>query len=355
MPKLTPPDQATIDSWNIVELGVRDGSSPTVSFDINGSTATREVLCNWVDRYKVARWFVGQVSSYTMSGSTFISRLLPQQLPVPDPDEVSPEWPPFHATKIIRITGHQWSDFDIAEADAEMDDSYRFAGSTVNRFTCAKLEVQYERLPYEFDTDDGTTSEIERYTQFMTEESTVDYLTVPASCQKFISATGTGTGHLVPVPYGVGLTETTYRFTLRWHRIPFDQYGTGTTLWKRIFGDGTTANLPYLNAVNRTQFYDTFPPGTCMLEKVTERLDPTLLDGNTTIFTWTLDYHFAVRPYGWNTSWFFPNTEEFAAAGNVAVRMFVGRGNTYNAPGTVPDLYSNYIERDLLELWNTGP
>ncbi|HEX4612632.1 MAG TPA: hypothetical protein VH092_30840, partial [Urbifossiella sp.] len=62
---------------------------------------------------------------------------------------------------------------------------------------------------------------------------------------------------------------------------------------------------------------------------------------------WRITYRFAVKPYGWNTSWFFPNTAEFAEAGNVAKRMFVGRGPTYFAPGSVPDLNANYIERNL--------
>ena len=123
-------------------------------------------------------------------------------------------------------------------------------------------------------------------------------------------------------------------------------------MWARIFGDGTTANLPWLNAVNNATFYyESLPIGTVMLEKVTEKLDPSMIDSN--FYLWTIDYHLAVKPGLWNSSWFFPNVTEFAGAGNAAKRMFVGRGSTYYAPGSVPDLYSNYIERDLdTGLWS---
>lgn len=55
---------------------------------------------------------------------------------------------------------------------------------------------------------------------------------------------------------------------------------------------------------------------------------------------------------GWNTSWFFPNTTEFAGAANAAKRMLVGRGVLHVAPGSVPDLYGNDIGQDLEQLFN---
>lgn len=375
MPQLTAPDQDTVNSWGIRELGVKDGSSPTVNFDVAGSTAVREFLCNWDDRYRVAKWFVGDVSTY-LDGSTLkISRLLPQALPKPPREGDEPEWPDFHATKVMEITGHAWRDFDPEGAVLDPDDpveSQQFGDRTgidrvyeyvgvggsdvsvpANRFLCAKLKVQYEKLPYNLLEDEETSYEGERWVQYVPEgDSSPDYVTIPSSTQRYISSTGTGTGHDVPVPYPVGLTEGVYRFVLRWHRIPKNCWGPGSALWARIFGDGTTANLPWLNAVNdATFYYESLPIGTVMLEKVTEKLDPSMIDSN--FYLWTIDYHFAVKPGLWNSSWFFPNVTEFAGAGNAAKRMFVGRGSTYYAPGSVPDLYSNYIERDLdTGLWS---
>jgi hypothetical protein len=324
----------------------------------------------------VAKWFVGDVATYFEDTTKKISRLNPQPLPKPPREEDEPEWPDFYATKVTEITGHAWRDFDPDGAvldPTDPEESTQFgdgtgtpreyvyttegveAGIPANRFLCAKLKVQYERLPYQLLDDEETESEIERHVQFIPEEGQVDYITVPASTQNYIDsagvAAGNPAGHLVPVPYPVGLTESSYRFTLRWHRIPYDAYGPGKPLWARIFGDGTTANLPYLNAVNDTVFYfETFPIGTCMLEKVTEKIEPSLIDSN--FYLWTIDFSFRVVPGGHNRQWYFPNANEWAAAGNVAKRMFVARGTTYYAPGSVPDLRANYVERELEDLFN---
>lgn len=367
MPGLVAPDQDEIDSWGIEELGVKDGTSPTVNFDAGGTVATREFLCNWTKRYDVARWFTGAVDTYFDGSTKKISRLNPQQLPLPPG---APLWVPrLHATKITEMTGHAWRDFDPggyeygagesfpdAGPEAEGVREYQFTGETVNRFQCAKLKVQYERLPYTLIDDEEGDPELSRNVQYIPEEGQPDYLTIPSSTQLYLDPAGglipgIPAGHLIPVPYPVGITESVYRFCLRWHRIPKSAYGIGSALNARIFGDGTTSGLPYLNAVNKVPFYfGRYPPGTVMLEKVTEKLDPSLLDSED--FLWTIDYHFAVKPAGWNTSWFFPNTKEFAGAANAAKRMLVGRGVVYFAPGSVPDLYSNYIERDLEQLFN---
>ncbi|HEX4606919.1 MAG TPA: hypothetical protein VH092_01815, partial [Urbifossiella sp.] len=234
MAQLTPYTQDQIDGFHIFELGVRDGSSPTLNLDVAGSTAEREFLCDWGSRYDVIRYFLGDASDFVDTGVTKLSRLLPQLLPGRTD---------FIATKVSRVTGHQWSDFDIDPDDAEEDGSYRFADSTVNRFSCAKLVVQYEKLLWAIKADDAIETELDRFVQQMPGQSTADYLTVPASCQQFFDPAGVSrgnpVGHLEPVPYGVGLTETTYRFSLVWWKVPKKLYGPGSVLWTRIFGDGT--------------------------------------------------------------------------------------------------------------------
>lgn len=372
MPGLVAPTQDTIDSWRLAEHGVKDGSSPRVTFDRTGSIATRQIECLWEHRYAVARWFVGQVDHWDNSGVDTLTRLLPQKLPKPAGE---PLWvPDFYATKIAEITGLTWDgnepdDWHRMERDG--DDNvgsinpnpmpvFQFTEETLNRFTHALLTVQYERLPYVLENDEGTETEDARFVQLVPKPSAPEYLTVPSSTQVFIAESGVGfdnpAGHLIPVPYPVGLTESGYRFILRWHRLPYDVWGPGTALWARVFGDGTTSptGLPYLNAVNKTQFYGTFSPGTVMLEEVTDEIVPVLFDEY--IAVWTIDFHFWVKPGGHNKQWHFPNTNGFAGAGNAAKRLLVGRGNTYYAPGSVPDLYANYIERDLYQLFNIdGP
>lgn len=344
MSQLTAATQGEIDAWEIAEEGVKDGSSPSMMFDVGGSTATRKFFCRWESRYEVARWFVGAVDSYLVGSTLMLSRLNPQQLPLP---AGSPLWVPrFHATKVTEITGHCWEGNDPDDPDP-----YQFTDETLNRFTHAKLTVQFERLPFALLDDVEAEPEIRRNVQFIPEDGQPDYITVPSSTQLYIDSggsliQGSTAGHLVPVPYPVGITESVYRFCLRWHRLPYSCYGPGSALTARLLGDGTTANLPYINAVNDAPFYyDTYPAGTVMLEKVTERLDPSLLDSS--VYLWTVDYHFAVKPAGWNTQWFFPNTTGFTGAANAARRLLVGRGVVHYAAGAVPDLYSNYIERDF--------
>lgn len=362
MPGLTPPDQTTIDTWQVDEAVTADGS-PKVSFDRTGSIATRQVLCLWDYRYHVARWFVGE-SDYWEDGSTLrLTRLVPQKLPRPVGVELD-EWvPDFYATKIVSIEGHAWDGNDPGDwrrltADGSITTepmpAYQFTEDTVNRYLLARITIQYERLPFEVKTDEEVEggTEAERWVQYITKQSPPDYITVPSSTQRTIDPAGVSEnnppGHLVPVPYPVGLTESSYRFALKWCRLNYAVWGPGSPLFAKIMGDGTPAST-YLNAINLVPFFS-LPIGTVMLEEVTDELVPVMLDRG--LMAWDLTFHFWFKPGGHNSQYFFPIVTEHAAAGNLVKRMFVGRGTTYYAPGSVPDLVANYVEKDLYELFN---
>lgn len=368
MPALVAPDQTEIDTWRIREAGVKDGSSPKVTFDKGGSVATRQVFCLWEYRYQVARWFVGGSDYWDNSGVLTLSRLPPQRLPRPTGLD---EWvPDFWASKIVEIAGHCWDGNDpelweLTEKDAndepmspttDAQPEYQFTEDTVSKYTHALITIQYERFPFEVMTDaelavQGGVESI-RWTQYITKPSPPDYITVPSSTQRTIDPAGVAVnnppGHLVEVPYPVGLTESSYRFALKWHRLNYAVWGPGSELFAKIMGDGTPGST-YLNAVNLEVFFS-LPIGTVMLEEVTDELVPVMLDRG--LMAWDLTFHFWYKPGGHNKQWFFPISTQHTAASNLMKRMFVGRGTTYYAPGSVPDLVANYCEKNLYELFN---
>jgi hypothetical protein len=364
MPALTPYTDEQIAAMGIEELGVEDGSSPTVNFDLNGSTATREFLCNWTERYNFCRYMCGDASTYFDSGIMKISRILPQTMPNPAAPDDGGDWPLFYAVKPVEVTGHAWRDFDPGAPAYERDTTfpdmgadpreYVYTAATINKFLCAKVKIQYQTLPFKIFDDQHTASEFERFAQFIPEGSEAQYVTRPASTQNYLDPTNAGAGHNVAVPFPVGLTETIYRYTIRLHRWPFDAWGPGSVLHTRVFGDGTDANPPWLNTLNDSSFWEgSYARGTSMLEKVTDQLDLSLLSTQGKYY-WQIDLHFAVMPYGWNTSWYFANSLGWADAANKAKRMLVGMGTSYPAGLNPPDGFSNYNSRDHTQLANPG-
>lgn len=347
MPQLTDYGQAEIDSWDVGEQGVRDGTSPTIVFDREGAVATRKIICNWDTRLDTVRYFLGDTSTYLDGGGVMrLSRLLPQRLP---------DKPKFIAVKLAEpITGHQSEgmedeDGDVTPAPVGTSPRVTWRESTVNRYTRAKLVIQYERVPFDVDFDANTANEIERYVQYLPGESNADYLTRPAATQVYKTPDGSPP-HDIPVPFATGVVDPTHRFRLAWHRIPGDGFGpeaasgTPSPLWLRIFGDDS--NPPWLGAINKSRFRG-HRAGTVLLEAVAITYAPNVLGDDR--MEWGIEYGFAVKSIGgWHTSWYFPNTTQ-ALAGGRPKKYEVGASTVYYAVADIPDQDGNYNVRDFAD------
>ena len=79
MPILTPYTNTDLETWELIEIGVRGGESPGVQFSKDGATGFRQFRCLWQYRYDACRFFLGDVSSYLDGSSIYrLSRLLHQ-------------------------------------------------------------------------------------------------------------------------------------------------------------------------------------------------------------------------------------------------------------------------------------
>lgn len=70
MPQLLPFTELERGKLHLEEIGVKDGSSPNESFDLDSTTATRRFHCDWAERFNAVRCFVGDVSTYAGGGCT---------------------------------------------------------------------------------------------------------------------------------------------------------------------------------------------------------------------------------------------------------------------------------------------
>jgi hypothetical protein len=331
-----PPD--TTD-WHIRERGVRDGTSPTGTFEMSGSTGERTFRVMWEKRLSFATYMLGYGLPYTVGGVRKLSRLIPQAL--------HPDTPDIRATRIVRVSGHQWTGTDPPRADGE---PYVWTNGLVNVFTDAEIVVHYEHLPYAYLEDDAITTEMDRYVTRGDVRSSAEFLAYPGAGFKYARnpaladpADGAD-GTTIPGDQGVIVPQE--EFVLTWERIPEELAEPGSDLHDTIHGTSVYDPLPYHGAINSIEF-DGKPAGTVLLSGVRpiRHLSP-LGSG----FEYAMEYAFTYRPTGWNYRPYF----QPAGAGTVVTWYFASKDGTHYAPGSVPDGKSYYHERDLNLLFSAG-
>ncbi len=330
MPALEYPDQAEIDSWEIEEGGVRDGSSPNETLEVDASTATRRFLVNWESRFDFAKWMLGYSEIWNNSGTLTLSRLLPQ---------VHPDRPEWACTKITRMSGHK---FDEEESDGE-----------VNAYVKAWVECFYEHVPYAMTEDADIVTEFERYTSWPDDsQGGGEYLQLPgATLTAVANPAGPHVGSNIDgkkIPMNVGKVIPEERFVVRWRRLPEDAYAPDSALYQRLFGTSEGDGVPYKGAINSEEIFGR-PSGTVLLEDaIPRRLKSPLGEG----FEWDIEFHFAVKVSGWNWVWMMESSNVLSEHNDFYMASATG---TFATADLVEDYDSIYNARDLIELFDVNP
>jgi hypothetical protein len=337
MPALEYPDESEILSWgtdvegNFVgptEGGVRDGSSPNETLEVDSSSATRRFKVDWAYRFDFAKYMVGYAQLYDDSGTTRLSRLLPR---------THPDMPEWACTKITRITGHRFREWD--------------AVNEVNVYHEAWVEVLYEHVPYTLAEDDEIDDfEMNRYLTYPENvEASSDYLTLPGATLTYVADPGgPHAGSAIDtkrIPFNVGKIIPEEAFTTIWHRLPDDAYQPGSAVYDRLYGLIEGDGVPYLGTINTEELFGR-PSGTLLLENVVPRRRKSPLG---TGFEWDLQFNWKYRPSGWNWAYGMEGTNPAAEHNDFYMASATG---TFNTADTVPDFDSIYNARDLTDVFN---
>lgn len=262
MPAIESPTQDEIDTWELKEAGVKSGSSPSESFEVDESSADRVFFCRWDKRKDVFKWFLGYGRVYTSSGDNVLSRLMPQR---------HPSFPDLIAVKIRNVEGHRWKgnayhlpDADVPEGE-DPETYYYFTDLQINVYDRCRFTVVYEHAPHPLAIDEDTTSELQRYVWIEGAEPGADYLNFPGAAFKFWRESGTAAPNGQSIPYNAGRVVPLEVFRVVWDRLPeTNAFAPGTPLFQRIYGVG---ELPYLRTVNQTAWFGR-PPGTCLFSAI---------------------------------------------------------------------------------------
>jgi hypothetical protein len=327
---------AQIDLQPIGVSGEGDHTTETLS--PNGNGVVRRYRCNWEERYAAALVLVGAAVGYTNGdGERAVSRLLPDQY-VGLPDQ---NW---------ACTGVRILPFKFAGTVDSVD-----YGQPIPAFVKATIEATYEELPYDLLNDGGFTSEFQRYTVTpgypgadISAES--NYISFPGGILNFATPDGTSSPAGVPVPYGVGRSETVTNKNYVWKRVPLDVWGPGTALTTMVRGDGSTDNLGYINTLNLTTF-DGHPPLTLKLVGVEEKL---LLDPLGLSYAWDIVYKMQERavPYGHLGFIFYDATATSSTPGEYYQVLSTSTGVLTRTAAEIADGYSLFNVREFANLWN---
>lgn len=333
MPQLEYPSQETIDTWEVKERGVRDGSSPREVFEINNSTCERTFLVLWEHRHDLVKYLLGYSETWDDSGTTRLSRLLPCY---------HPDYPDMVATKVTSIRGHKFTGWQELP-----DEDYRWTFNQLNVFEHAEVTVMYEHAPYARVEDEDLYvggSELDRYVVRGEVTPSAEYLQLPGAVFKYTRSVGTSNPHGVAIPFNSGRVLPQEKFTLTWVRLPENVWTPESGLYQLIYGTGLGDVVPWMGCVNSVEFYGR-PPGTVLLSGVRPILNRSPLGEG---FEWDLEYTFDFDPNGWNYKYY----HGIGAASSDNGFYFVSGNGTYYAPGSVPDWRSIYNERDLNDLFS---
>lgn len=302
--QLRPFTEGEIEAMSIRTFGVRDMSHGQETREIGQSTLEKSFVVNWESRFDFCELVCGDEKLWNDSGTTKLSRLLPDNLygRHPDRDEIV-------ATKITRIRGHGGPGVDDEDGVVEYPD--------------AVVEVFYEHVPYDLKNDEETVSEFERYTYFGEAQGAVESISIPGGSMRFWRGPDEGTDppHGLPVPYGVSVSRATEEFVYNFVRLPYEAFEPTSALYERIYGN-TEGELPFLGCVNSEVIFNR-AVGTVVFTGVT----PILQRAHTGRGRrWSLQYKFAYSSFGWNwlyfndptgtnSGWYIVNNKEYQTAG----------------------------------------
>lgn len=255
----------------------------------DGAGTNRRYSCAWAERFAAALMLVGYAQEYDDSGTTKISRLLPDSYD----GLLSHNWV---CTK-VRLKPYAYTG---AIDDVDF-------GQKIPQFTRCDIDATYEMVPYKLFDDDELpeTGELGRYVVnpgFPGADitSSTNVIAMAGGMMNFASSDGTSRPAKIPIPYGIGFPETITNKKVIWRRVPLAIWGPDKPLTQMVKGDGTTKG--YIGSLNLTEFLG-HPPLTLKLEGVEEKLLP---DATGLGYAWDIGYVMSEKnvPFGHTGLWF---------------------------------------------------
>jgi hypothetical protein len=321
---------------NIREVGVRDGSSPSQSFETGASGGERRFRVTWEERFNFVKYMLGYSETYIDMGTRKLSRLIPQA--------IHPDTPDIRATRVVKMAGHKWTGTDPARGEGA---PYEWSDDLVNVFQDADITVGYEHLDYKYleDDDVNLSTEQDRYVVRGETRPSAEYVGLPGAVMKYRrSVPASGAPHGLSIPFNVGKILPQEVFELTWCRLPEDVWGTDAPLYQTVYGTGAIDDVPYLGCVNSEPFQGR-PAGTVLFSGMRPQLNRSPLG---TGWEWDLGFEFTYDPNFWNWKYYFDRT------GSAAGWYQVGQSLTYTAENAYPDEDSLYNVRDLNFLFSVA-
>lgn len=304
--------------------GIRDGTSPKYTYNPEATTKTVSHFIEPDQLDSFICWLLGAAKTYFDVGNakTQLSRLMPQV------------WPgTTHCVAMdAQVKGFKFLQDDNSGAFPVPNHQY------------LEVEANYRTVPFDLDGDGGgTTNERFRYVETKTATAQGEYLTLPGYAgYKYLTFDGSPP-HGKPIPYNIGRIITSGKIVRKWWRVPKDAIQYPSALHKRIWGNPDTGDRGYIGTVNKYTIHG-FKPGMLLFE--TPELERTF-DAVSDDWCYNVTYTWKVIPDLVN--------HLFSPASNGTPGFYLaGLGNTWYAPGSVPDDTALYNERDHRLLYEVG-
>lgn len=369
---LSPFTTAQRSALRLQTADIREGDHPTFELDSQGCSVRRMWFCDWAQRDNAIAYLLG-ASSVVRSGAA-----------AADPPE-----------SLSRIMPQAFPDAGYSQYVAMAVESCKGARSAgindvlgVPAYDSAKLIVRYEQVFFGLGTDaeyggSASPTEYNRYTERLPSTSTTSYLGIPGSMMVYRTESGASPGGASPVtiPYNVGKPETLTNIAFKWRRIPKSAWGTGTPLYKRVYGDpgnttvyvppgvpappagyGWVVGSPYIGTVNRTEFLG-YPPGQLLFDGVDEEVVPDPVSGE---HCWNLTLKWIVKACqggppnapeqygGHNYLYYGGKGGNVSIADNNPGYYLATRAGFWVYPGHIFDGACMFNERDHSNLFKVG-
>lgn len=323
--------------WNTEEVaafeldwrGLRDGGTPTESFEVNATRADMKLWCKWDKRYDVVNYLVGYQVVWDDGGTKKISRQIPQRYP---------GTPALWCTKVAKITGHAYRGNDT--------DGFP-------KYARAELDVIFEAVPYEVASDAVAAEQGERarYVDDRADsDPTTEAITFPGGAMKFHRDPLDPVPDLDPdgrlCPFNISKPYPVEKVFVDWYRVPDDIYTPGSDWWNRLKGQSEDDDVPILGAINKAEIFGR-PIGTLLLAGVKPAKDfsPT---GNGR-YEFRLRFEFWEKLSGWN--WYYYAVANSSLSSLVNGWYFAGSGGRFATAAVVKDGEATYNARDFNDLF----
>jgi hypothetical protein len=334
---LRPLNPAEVAALGVQWKGVRDGSTPTLSFGINDNRAEASCFINPAYYDLACYYFLGTSKTYEVTEGettrTKLSRLLPFRLPGRGGLVV---------TKVPSMTGFKFTGKQAGVTSA---------GGWVN-YEKVELKLLFETPKYRL-REDGEEFECDRYVEvdpgtatsetIATFGSNLRFRRNPALPEPAVLPDG------IPIPTNsVNKVQPKDQFITTMWRVPEDMADDSSDWLAKVYGTGAQNSVGLVGCVNSVTLHGR-PPGTLLLKGVRRLLDVSPLGDGT--FEYRLEFTWETLPSGWLNLWFaspaFPGTNGY-------YQVTTG---SYKNPGTevVLDGTCLYNVRDLRQAYQPGP